>query len=126
MSSASGSGPGQVSAVFAPNDGPQRSGQIRIADQTIAVTQASRCTWALSPTVLDYDAGGGHGAVLVLITGGCAWTATVTVNWITMQSGTSGTGEGVVQFVVAENPGASRSAIVRIGGMDVLVRQGAR
>jgi hypothetical protein len=97
-----------------------------IAEQTITVKQATRCTWTLLPPVLDYDANGGNGAVLVIVTGGCSWTATSTASWITMQSGTSGTGEGVVQFVVGPNAGASRSGVVKIGGMDLLVRQAGR
>jgi hypothetical protein len=126
FSPAAGSGPAQVAVAIAPNDGPERAGSFKIAEHTIAVTQATRCTWTLLPPALDYSADGGHGAVLVIVTGGCTWTASSTVSWITMQSGTSGAGEGVVQFVVGANSGTNRSGVVKIGGMDLLVRQAAR
>jgi hypothetical protein len=76
--------------------------------------------------LLTYDSRGGNGAVLVIVTGGCTWTAASTVDWITMTSGTSGSGDGVVQFTVAPNPGQSRTGIVAIAGQSYTVTQSGR
>lgn len=126
LSPTSGSGPAQVPLIVAANDGPQRSGTITIAGRTVAVSQVSRCTWTLVPPSVDYDANGGRGSVLVIVAGGCTWTAASTVSWITMETGESGAGDGLVQFIVAPNSGPARSGAVRIAGIDLLVRQAAR
>jgi len=43
------------------------------------------------------------GTVTVTAPASCAWTATTADSWITLGSGTSGTGNGVVEFLVAPN-----------------------
>jgi hypothetical protein len=126
LSQTSGAGSAQVTFAVAPNNGTQRSGEFTIAGRTVTVSQASPCTWSLAPGSADYDANGGGGSVLVIVVGGCAWTATSTVDWITLQIGQSGTGDGLVQFIVAANAGAARSGVIRIAGMDFVVRQAAR
>jgi hypothetical protein len=122
----SGAGPGSATLAVAPNDGPARSGQVTIAGQAVAVRQASRCTWAIAPPSADYDANGGRGSVLVIVVGGCSWTATSAVDWIRIETGMSGSGEGLVQFIVEPNSGQSRSGVVKIAGIDLRVRQSGR
>jgi hypothetical protein len=123
---AAGSGPAQVSFVVAANSGPPRSASVGIAGREFAIAQASPCTWTVSPPVHDFDASGGLGNVLVIVDGPCTWTASSTANWITVLVGGSGTGNGIVQFIAAPNPGSARSGIIRIGPIDYLVRQSGR
>ena len=123
---ASGSGPGQVSFVAEANDGPRRSDSLTVAGQKVTVNQESRCTWALAPPVHDFDANGGRGNVLVIVIGQCTWTAASTVSWITIEAGASGTGNALLQFAVAPNSGPARSGIVKVAGIDYLVRQAGR
>jgi hypothetical protein len=122
----SGSGPASVPFVVAANNSPRRSGAFTVAGTTIEVVQESLCTWSLAPQSLDYAAAGGPGAVLVIVVGACTWTAASPVDWITIQSGQAGTGPGLVQIVVSPNPGAARTATVRIAGIDLIVRQSAQ
>ena len=122
----SGSGAAPVPFVVAPNDGPQRTGTLTIAGSTITVLQDSPCTWQLAPPSVNYEADGGAGAVVVIVVGGCRWSAASTVDWITIETGHSGTGNGLVQFIVAPNPGPARSGVVRIAGIDLNVRQSGR
>jgi hypothetical protein len=123
---AAGAGPAQAQLTVGPNSGPPRAAAVTIAGSRVEVAQASRCTFQLVPPFLAYEAGGGNGAVLVIVIGGCTWSASTTTPWITMTSGTSGSGDGVVQFVVAPNAGPARTGTVNIAGQDYGVQQGGR
>jgi len=122
----SGSGPAQLSFAVAANNGPQRSGVLLIEGNPVTVTQMSPCTWTLSPPLHEMAADGGRGSVLLIVDGPCTWTASSATSWITMEAGTSGTGNGLVQFIVAANDGRARTGIVKIAGFDYVVTQPAR
>lgn len=119
-------GPAAVPVVVAANTGPPRTGTFTVAGTQVTVAQESACTWQLAPPSADYPADGGRGAILVLVTGPCTWTSASTASWISLDSGAAGTGDGLVQFTVAANPGAARSGVVRIGTLDLVVRQASR
>ncbi|MBP6821374.1 MAG: BACON domain-containing protein, partial [Acidobacteria bacterium] len=53
------------------------------------------------------------------------WTATSNAAWITITSGTSGTGNGTVNYSVATNTGAIRSGTMTIAGQTFTVMQSA-
>jgi hypothetical protein len=100
---------------------------LTIAGQTFTVSQSSQCTYSVVPTHMTYDTKGGHGAVLVIVSGPCTWTAESGADWIRMIPGyTSGTGEGHVQFTVAAHSGATRTGSVTIAGQNVVVAQSGR
>jgi hypothetical protein len=61
------------------------------------------CAFAISPTNVIFTAAGGDGGVIITATDGCAWTATNNDSFITINSGTSGTGNGLISFTVAAN-----------------------
>jgi hypothetical protein len=44
---------------------------------------------------------GGTGSVAVTAPASCAWTAASHVDWVTITSGTAGSGNGTVAFTVA-------------------------
>lgn len=121
--STAGSGPSQVTFTVAPNGGPPRSGGITVAGQAFTIAQASACTWTFVPPSTDLPREGGAGNVLVILNGVCTWTATTTTDWIQITGGSSGTGNGLLQFVVGPNGGPSRTGTVTIGGQQYLVRQ---
>jgi hypothetical protein len=127
VSTPSGAGPGQPHLVIAPNPGQPRIGAVTIAGQTFTVMQASQCTYDLRPPSMTQDASGGHGTVLVVVSGPCTWTAESAVGWIALLAGySSGTGNGMVQFGVAPNPGAARTGIINIAGQNYAVTQSGR
>ena len=68
-------------------------------------------------------AAGGEGRTTVSAGAGCAWTAVSNAAWITVTSGSSGTGGGVVVFNAAANAGAARNGTVTIGGQTLTVTQ---
>jgi hypothetical protein len=116
MAPGAGTGPGQISLTVAPNQGPARTTTASLAGQTFTVRQASPCTWSFVPPSHLFDANGGNGAILVLVTGPCTWTAASNVGWATVTTGASGVGSGLVQFVAAPNTGAARTGTLTIGG----------
>ncbi|MBA2305248.1 MAG: BACON domain-containing protein [Acidobacteria bacterium] len=122
----SGTGAAPVPFVVAANNSPGRMGTLTVAGNTVTVVQESTCTWRLAPPSVDYQADGGRGAILVIVVGACTWSAASTVDWITIETGHSGAGDGLVLFIVSPNPGPARSGVVRIAGIDLDVRQSGR
>ena len=91
---------------------------IYIGGEVVAV-ETPICTYGISPTSASPSAGGGisTGTVYVTATDGCAWTASSNALWITITSGTSGTGSGPVGYsVAANNTGSQRSGTLTIAG----------
>lgn len=121
--STAGSGPSQVTFTVAPNGGPPRSGGITVAGQAFTIAQASACTWTFAPPATELPREGGAGNVLVILNGVCTWTATTTTDWIQITGGSSGTGNGLLQFLVGPNGGPPRTGTVTIGGQQYLIRQ---
>ena len=124
----SGSGSGTVSFTVAANQGGSRTGTLLIAGQTLTVTQAgvASCSYSVTPTSQNVGAPGGVApAISVATPAPCAWTASSNAPWITLLSGTSGTGNGEVTYEVAANTGNARIATLTIAGHVVTVSQSA-
>jgi hypothetical protein len=84
------------------------------------------CTFSLSESDRSFDATGGTGNVSVNTSSACAWSATSNASWLTVVSGASGTGNGVVGYQVAANAtGQARTASLSIGGQTFTVKQAA-
>jgi all-beta uncharacterized protein len=129
-SGASGSGNGSVGITIASNTGAARTGTVTIASRTFTVTQAApapTCTYEISPASLDLAAtGGAINPVAVTAPAGCNWTAAVNnASWITITSGTSGSGNGSVGITIAANTGAARTGTVTIASRPFTVTQAA-
>lgn len=90
---------------------------------SFTVTVGQSCSYTLNPTSQSFGAGGGTGSVNVTAPVGCAWTAASNSGWVTVTGGTPGSGNGTVNYSVAVNAGASRSATITIGGQPFTVSQ---
>ena len=123
--SGNGNGNGTVSLSVAANTGAARTGTVTVAGQTFTVTQAGGCTIALSATSANVAATSGTGSFNVTAGTGCAWTATSNQSWLTITSGASGSGNGTVNYSATANTGASRSAVISVGGQTFTVTQAA-
>ena len=89
-------------------------------------SQVQACTFSLSGSDQSFDATGGTGNVSVNTSSGCAWSATSSASWLTVVSGASGTGTGVVVYQVAANTtGQARTASLSIGDQTFTVNQTA-
>jgi Zn-dependent metalloprotease len=82
------------------------------------------CTFSINPTSASYAAAGGTGSVIVTTSAGCNWTAVSNSAFITVTSGSSGSGSGTVQYSVAANTATtSRSGSITIAGITFNVTQ---
>src|SRR5262245_39616656 len=144
-SSAAGAGSGTVTFAVRLNDGAQRTGAISIAGQRLLITQASSpapappapgppsptppappaCTYSISPESDFVGPNDGAGSVSVSTTSACRWTAASNVPWMTIASGSSGTGNGTVVYRFIINSGPRRTGTLTIGGRTFTVVQGS-
>jgi hypothetical protein len=105
--------PSKPGYTFTPTS---RTVKINGANQTeINFTAAIACTYTISPTSQSFDSSGGSGSVTVTTQNGCTWSATSNASWITITSGSNGTGNGTVNYTVSSNSTTSQ----RIGTMTV-------
>ncbi len=123
-SGANGTGSGTVTLSVAPDSGPSRSGTVTVAGQTVTITQGDGCTFAISPDSQSVASSGGNGSVTVTAGDGCAWTASSAQPWISITSGSSGSGNGSVNFTVASTNGPGRSGAMTIAGFTFTINQG--
>ncbi len=83
--------------------------------KSVTATFTAACSYALTSAGQAFDANGGSGSVGVVAPGGCSWTASSSAAWLTITSGSAGSGNGTVFFSVAANLGTSQ----RVGTITV-------
>jgi hypothetical protein len=123
-----GSGNGSLTFTVEPNAGAARSGTLGVAGVIVTIDQAQRnstCAPVITPLAQTFGAAGGAGTVAIAAGNGCGWTATSNAAWITVRSGSSGTGNGSAGFEVGANTGAARSGTLTIAGHTFTVNQAA-
>jgi Concanavalin A-like lectin/glucanases superfamily/Putative binding domain, N-terminal len=129
VTSGSGTGNGTVNYSVAANnvDCIPRTGTVTIEGQTFTVTQAAGSgSYSINPTNASYFSTGGNGSVTVTAGSGCGWTAVSNPGWITVTSGSSGTGPGTVNYSVAVNTTfGTRTGTVTVAGQTFTVLQSA-
>jgi len=86
------------------------------------------CVYTIDPQSASFGYAGGGGTVDVTATSVCSWTAESIVDtWISITSGSVGTGNGQVTYSVAEHTGSvPRIGTISIAGHDFTVNQGVR
>lgn len=85
--------------------------------------QTTPCSILLTPASVAYPATGGSSSVSVATDSGCAWTASSSVSWITLNGTTTGSGNGTVAYAVAQNTGAARTGTVNVNDRQVTITQ---
>jgi hypothetical protein len=124
----SGSGGATISFSAAANpNSSQRTGTISVGGQSFTVNQTgTSCTYSVAPLSQSMASAGGSGSAAVTSIGGCSWTATAAVPWITVTSGATGSGSGTVNFSVAANAATTgRTGTLTIAGEIFTVSQAA-
>ena len=116
------------------NTGANRTGSVTVtlpsetgtspAPTTFTFTQgpASGCTFTATAVPASFPVAGGTGQFQITTGSGCSWTITGLPTWISA-SPLSGSGSSTVNFTVAANTGAPRSATVNVAGQNVTVTQ---
>lgn len=107
------------------NSGGPRSGELTIAGRTVTIIQQSFCSFTVDPGAVEDDGAGGAAEIAVSAPAGCGWTAVSNASWITVRSGKSGSGSGIVGYDVAPLPAgtASRTGTIAVAGLTFTVRQ---
>ena len=81
------------------------------------------CTYAISPTNVNVGPGAATGSVTVTTQTGCSWTAASNSPFLTVNAGSSGTGNGTVGYGIAANGPSYRSGTITIAGQTFTVSQ---
>jgi hypothetical protein len=120
----SGTGNGSVGYLVLANIGGSRTGTVTIAGQTFTITQAALvCSYSISPDNQKVAPEAGSGTISVSASSGCTWTAQSNESWITITSGTSGSGDGSVAFSYTANTGKDRKGTLTVAGRTAHVDQ---
>lgn len=126
----SGSGSGNEPVTFEVRENfaaASRQGSLTVAGETITIIQnaaGSGCGYAIAPGSASFPGGGGTGNLAVSTGVGCAWQAASETQWITITSGSTGVGNGVVNYSVAANPtGKSRKGSISVAGKRFAIKQ---
>lgn len=132
IDSLTGSGSRTIKFNVQPNTAATtRQADILIGDKKLRITQSGlsvSCNISISPASFDFPAAGGTGTIQVTAPSGCSWTASVdgfSIAWISITSGSSGTGNGKVEYTVSPNAGAIRYGIIKINNQSFIVNQAA-
>ena len=101
-----------------------------IAGHTFTVAQDAapppNCIYAISPEREVFRAPGGTGSINVTAAGGCPWQASSNVDWITLGSATTGSGNGSFSYTVSPNTtGDKRKGKITVAGEVFVVKQKA-
>ena len=120
-------------SVLSNNSSLARQGSVTAGGKSFEITQAGApCTYkAVSPSKRAYEAfsaGGGTGSInITTAPADCAWTAVVDNSkypWITIDSGSSGTGSGTVSYTDSANATKSaRTGKISLVGNDGKVKK---
>jgi hypothetical protein len=125
----SGTGAGVINFTVPPNPGAERTAAIIVAGQRATVIQSAaappNCNTAISPASQNFPAAGGPGSIAVEGQSVCEWTVVSNAPWITVTSGPTGRGNGVVTFAVGVNAGAARTGTISIANRTFTVSQAA-
>ena len=129
-SGASGTGNGTVRySVAANTTSVTRNGSLSIAGLTFVVTQTgsgSVCTYLLTPASVKVSAQSTTGSFRVTTGGSCRWTAHSSASWLTISSGSDGTGTGTVRYSVGRNANSRpRTGTITVGDQTFTVYQSA-
>ena len=89
-----------------------------------AIQTPTICAYSLNQSSQSFTASGGNGSVNMLSPANCGWEAKTTANWITINTGRVGAGNGAVTFTVGVNStAAQRTGTITIGGQVYTVTQ---
>jgi uncharacterized protein (TIGR03437 family) len=119
-------GPYGVAVGSAGNVYIADSRNTRIRQLVPSSTSGIGCVYSIDQSGESFGAAGGSGSVGVLASGtSCPWLAISYADWITITSGATGSGTGLVTYTVSPNPtSASRAGTIWIaGGNSLTVNQ---
>ena len=117
------SGNGALTFRVEPLAGPERTATIVVAGEAIRVDQGVGCSVSVGSAGVSVGSAGGPVDVPVSTAPGCPWAVASNTPWISVTSGSSGTGPGVASFRVEATDGSARTGTVTVAGQAVTITQ---
>ena len=98
---------------------------VNLGGSVSRIASSAPCAYAIAPSRVNFAGAGGSGTVTITTGAGCPWTAASNASWITLSGATSGSGNGVVTYVVAPygGPAKNRTGSVTAAGQTFMIRQ---
>jgi hypothetical protein len=91
---------------------------------TVDVNSSGGCNYSLSSSAASIGPGSANATVGMLAGGGCSWTASSNASWLTISSGSAGSGDGTVGYSATANSGTiARVGTLTIAGQTFTVTQ---
>jgi protein phosphatase 2C-like protein/all-beta uncharacterized protein len=109
----------------AQNMGPAREGAFGVGGYGFWVKQDEGCDYQLEPGRKSLNAKGGQERLQIKAASGCQWTASSEQDWIEINTGATGQGDGFVAYTVKQNSGAAREGLIKIGAATFKIEQQA-
>jgi hypothetical protein len=81
------------------------------------------CTFTLTPPSTVFPATAATGTVAVAAAPGCVWSAASLNSYLTITSGSAGSGNGTVSFALTADSSSARVGTLAIAGQDVTISQ---
>ena len=92
----------------------------------LSLTIQPNCSYSLNPTSANVAAAGVSSSFSVTTQNGCSWSAATSTNWITLAAGSSGSGNGKVNYsVVANSTTSARTGSITVAGATMAISQAA-
>ena len=107
--------------------GATRIGTITAAGQNFTIVQSanSGCAFLPSPASVGISSAGGTGWFNIVTGPSCAWSATSSPGWVTINSASVGSGTTAISYTIAPNAtGVSRKGKITVGGQVFTIKQG--
>lgn len=99
-------------------------GDSTASDSDSGHATCTECTYSVSPASSTVPTSGGSESFAVTTASGCSWTAVSNRSWITITSGSNGSGNGTVSYSVSSNSSPSaRTGTITAGGNSHTVSQ---
>ena len=122
-----------VELTIDSNPGDERSGEVRIANVPIAISQDALsesergCPYSMGAGSANFPSEGGTGTVRLHTRPTCAWGAVSSQSWLVIVSTTNAIGTDDIRYRLDPNPSSrSRTATITAGRRQHLVRQAGR
>jgi len=122
----SGTGGGTFSYTVAANPSTTaRTGTVSVGGNTFTVNQGgATCSPTFSSSSTSVPSTAGSGTITVTAATGCSWTATTNATWITITNGSTGSGNGTVDYSLAANTGTlARTGSISVGTSSFSITQ---
>lgn len=113
-----GTGSGSISYTVARhNETAERRAVIALADRQFTVRQSGDpgvCQYSVVPVLISPCMPRGTQTAVITTEASCPWTATSNASWLTVPSGSAGTGSAAVSITYTDNYDAPREGIVMV------------